>query len=97
MAALVLVGATGQRITLRMGKSNVGRTPENEVHLDDPQVSRRHAEISWDGVRCTVTDLGSSNGTFVNSRRLMPNLPETIRHGDRVVFGTSSAWVVAAG
>ena len=80
-----------------MGKSNVGRTPENEVHLDDPQVSRRHAEITWDGVRCTVTDLGSSNGTFVNNRRLTPNWPETIRPGDRVLFGTSSTWTVVAG
>jgi subtilisin family serine protease len=97
MTALALVGMAGQRITLRMGKSTVGRTPENEIHLDDPQVSRRHAEITWDGVRCTVTDLGSSNGTFVNSRRLTPNLPETIRPGDRVLFGTSSAWTVTAG
>lgn len=96
IAALALVGVTGQRITLQMGKNTVGRTPENDIHLDDPQVSRRHAEITWDGVRCTVADLGSSNGTFVNNRRLTPNLPESICPGDRVVFGTSSAWMVTA-
>ena len=97
MAAPALVGASGQRITLRMGKSFVGRAPENEIHLDDPQISRRHAEITWDGVRCAVTDLSSRNGTFVNGKRLTPNWPETLRPGDRVSFGTASVWTVAAG
>jgi len=97
MPAPVLVGAAGRRITLRMGKNYVGRAPENEIHLDDPEVSRRHAEIAWDGVRCTVTDLDSRNGTFVNGRRLTPNWPETLRPGDRVLFGTASTWTVAAG
>jgi hypothetical protein len=97
IAAPVLVGAMGQQVTLRLGKSYVGRSPENQIHLDDPDVSRRHAEIMWDGARCTVTDLSSRNGTFVNGRRLTPNWPETLRPGDRVLFGTTSTWTVAAG
>ena len=96
-AALVLVGVTGQRIVLRPGASHVGRSPENEIHLDDAQISRRHAAITWDGARCAVTDLGSSNGTFVNGRRLMPNVPEPLRPGDHVSFGTASVWVIAKG
>ena len=97
MAVPALVAASGQRIALRTGKSFVGRAHENEIHLDDPQISRRHAEITWDGVRCAVTDLSSRNGTFVNGKRLTPNWPETLRSGDRVSFGTASVWAVAAG
>ena len=94
LSALALVGATGQRIVLRSGTSHVGRSPENEIHLDDVQISRRHAEMVWDGAQCAVTDLGSSNGTFVNGRRLAPNVPEVVRPGDRVSFGTASVWVI---
>jgi pSer/pThr/pTyr-binding forkhead associated (FHA) protein len=93
-AALMLVGAMGQRIVLRPGTSHVGRSPENEIHLDDTQISRRHAAIVWDSTRCSVTDLSSSNGTFINGRRLMPNVPEALRPGDRVSFGTASVWMV---
>jgi len=94
---LALVGVMGQRIILRPGASHVGRSPENEIHVDDVQVSRRHAQIVWDGARCSVTDLGSSNGTFVNGRRLMPNVPEPLLPGDRVSFGTASVWAIAKG
>ena len=96
-AALSLVGVTGQRTLLRLGKNVVGRLPGVEILLDDPQVSRRHAEITWDGARCTVMDVGSHNGTFVNGARLIPNVPAPLRPGDRVSFGTASVWTVAAG
>jgi len=97
MAALSLVGVTGQRVMLRVGKNTVGRLPGIEILLDDPQVSRRHAEITWDGARCTVMDVGSHNGTFVNGARLIPNVPAPLRPGDRVSFGTASVWTVMAG
>ncbi len=94
--AVILAGAMGQRIILRPGTSHVGRSPENEIYLDDTQISRRHAAMMWDGARCAVTDLGSSNGTFVNGRRLMPNVPEALRPGDHVSFGTASVWVITS-
>jgi len=94
MTAPALVNAVGQRIPLSLGKSYVGRSRDNAIHLDDPQISRHHAEITWDGMRCMVTDLGSRNGTFVNGRRLTPNWPETLRPGDRISFGTTSVWTV---
>jgi subtilisin family serine protease len=101
-AALSLVGVTGQRtpgaqqsrVVLRLGKNVVGRLPGVEILMDDPQVSRRHAEITWDGARCTVMDAGSHNGTFVNGARLIPNVPVPLRPGDRVSFGTASVWTV---
>ena len=85
------------RVRLRVGKNVVGRLPGIEILLDDAQVSRRHAEITWDGARCTVMDVGSHNGTFVNGARLISNVPAPLRPGDRVSFGTASVWTVMAG
>jgi ABC transport system ATP-binding/permease protein len=48
----------------------IGRAPENNVILDDLLVSRRHAELRRSGDRWTLTDLGSSNGTYVNGTRI---------------------------
>lgn len=45
----------------------IGRLSENEIVLDAPSVSRHHAELSYkDGPQPVITDLGSTNGTFVN-------------------------------
>ena len=48
----------------------VGRERGCEVELSDPQVSRRHAEVSETAGRWTIRDLQSSNGLFVNGRRV---------------------------
>nr|WP_279354645.1 ATP-binding cassette domain-containing protein [Frankia canadensis] len=48
----------------------IGRAPECDVMLDDPLVSRRHAELRQAGSGWRIVDLGSWNGTFVNGRRV---------------------------
>ena len=48
----------------------IGRTPPSELLLASPDVSRRHCRIDIQDERATVTDLGSSNGTFVNGARI---------------------------
>src|SRR3954452_1956951 len=50
------------------GSTTVGR--EGDVALNDSEVSRRHASLAFDGSTCTVEDLGSTNGTYVNEERL---------------------------
>jgi pSer/pThr/pTyr-binding forkhead associated (FHA) protein len=45
-------------------------------------MSRRHAAITWDGNRAMLTDLGSSNGTFVRITAVAP-----LKHGDHVRVG----------
>src|SRR6058998_190715 len=60
-----------QSIDLQLGrKLVVGRAVTSDVHIYDPTISRRHAEIvlTENGVR--VTDLGSSNGTFLNGAKI---------------------------
>jgi len=60
----------------------LGREEGDIVFRDDAFMSRRHAAITWDGKRALLTDLGSSNGTFV---RLTG--PTSIKNGDHVRMG----------
>jgi signal transduction histidine kinase len=52
------------------GTMALGRDASNAIRLHDTEVSRRHAELHYDGSTCTVEDLESSNGTFVNGHRI---------------------------
>ena len=47
----------------------LGREEGDIVFRDDAFMSRRHAAVTWDGKRAQITDLGSSNGTFVRHHR----------------------------
>jgi pSer/pThr/pTyr-binding forkhead associated (FHA) protein len=59
-------------------------------------VSRKHAVIHHAGADYTVEDMGSTNGTFINRKRIQPHAPETIKPGDEVRFGKLSLSVKAA-
>ena len=50
-------------------------------------VSRLHAVVKRDADRVMVMDLGSSNGTYLNGRRLNPHMEEALNHGDIVALG----------
>ncbi len=65
--------------------NTIGRSPQNEIVINDPEMSRRHAQIVQQGNSFTVSDLGSTNGTFVNGQRSTG--PTPLRHGDRIEFG----------
>lgn len=62
--------AAGQEIVLPTAATVLGRGNEVDIRLEDPGVSRRHAEITVaDGV-ATITDLGSTNGTYVDGSKI---------------------------
>ncbi len=82
-----LEGAGGGRITLAEGAHSIGRQADSSITLDDPRVSRRHAEIVVSGGIVTVYDLGSTNGTFVNGVRL--SKPTELTTGDVITVGTT--------
>ncbi|MBK7861526.1 MAG: FHA domain-containing protein [Archangiaceae bacterium] len=65
----------------------IGRSPGCDVVLDDPAVSARHAAISWDGKTAVLSELGSSNGTFLNGLKLGTHA--ALRSGDMLAFGRS--------
>jgi hypothetical protein len=64
----------------------IGRSRECDVRIEDGNVSRRHAELNRDdGPGWTVVDLGSTNGTEVNGRRITKRTP--LDDGDRIAIG----------
>ena len=70
----------------------IGRA-DCDIELNDPDVSRRHAEIHQVDDELAIEDLGSKNGTFVNERRVSGIVP--IAPGDRIRFG-NTVWRLAA-
>ena len=66
--------------------TRIGRSEEGEVVLVDPSVSRAHAVVEIGSRGAIVRDLGSTNGTFVNGRRIES---ETLRDGDELRFGNT--------
>lgn len=63
----------------------IGREQHCTLQLADESVSRRHAMLEYDGRTHVVTDLGSTNGTYVNEQRVTGSRP--LAAGDRVRFG----------
>ena len=68
---VVLTGPLKDRVFEISGAVSIGRSPDNVMHLDDLQVSRKHAIIERDGRGVILRDLGSGNGTFVAGRRVL--------------------------
>jgi len=62
----------------------IGRDPQNDITLDDRRVSRKHAEIRLRLGRYTLYDLQSTNGTYVNGRRVAEVV---LADGDRLSIG----------
>ncbi len=68
-------------------KLSVGRQSSNQIVVSDEQVSRRHAEIQLEPDGVVVTDLNSSNGTFVNGTRISSVI--ILKPGDTLQVGTT--------
>jgi hypothetical protein len=65
----------------------IGRSRDCDIRLDDPNISRHHAEVRPSGANWTVRDLGSTNGIKVNGRKV--DGPQSLRPGDRLEMGTT--------
>lgn len=72
-----------RRIKLGADPCSIGRDPQNDVVLDDRAISRKHAEIRLRLGRYTLYDLQSTNGTFVNGRRVAEVV---LADGDRITI-----------
>ena len=64
----------------------IGRGAEADLRINDPGISRRHAELRLDGRQVRVTDLGSTNGTLVDGHKVRET---TLRDGARVRLGNT--------
>ncbi len=72
---------------LDQGRTTIGRVPGNLIVLGHPLVSRAHAQIECSGTECSLTDLGSANGTVLNGQKLAPNIPEILVDGAVINIG----------
>lgn len=84
MARLILSlrGRELDKFLLGQGKVVIGRSPDCDITIDNPAVSRRHATIDFNGSEYILTDLGSSNGTFLNGEKI--NAAEVLKPGDSI-------------
>jgi pSer/pThr/pTyr-binding forkhead associated (FHA) protein len=73
-----------QDFPLQSDRLSVGRDPQNDLCLDDPAASRRHAEVRREGPDYVLADLGSTNGTLVNGQ---PIGERRLRDGDVIRIG----------
>jgi pSer/pThr/pTyr-binding forkhead associated (FHA) protein len=77
------------------GRVVLGRASAADVVLPHPSVSTRHASIEAEGVRYTITDHGSLNGTWVNGQRIVSERKKPLRDGDRIDVGLFTLRFVA--
>lgn len=75
----------GVTFPLEGDQLTIGRDASNAVAINDPEVSRKHARLSFQGGKYVLEDLGSTNGTFVNGQRLAG--PIVLKAGDVVSLG----------
>ena len=80
-----LILPSGQRVTLDKPSISIGRLPDCDISLVDPNVSRRHTEVFAAGTGFAVRDLGSTNGTMVNGLRLRAD--QQLNDGDIISVG----------
>ncbi len=81
-ALRVLTGPqAGQMIELKMGRNLIGRAPQCDIKLVSPGVSKEHTEIAVYKDKIVITDLRSSNGTYLNGIRIQNGI---MRLGDKL-------------
>jgi len=82
----------GDRTEFTLGRVSEAQPIMPDIDLTPYQayangVSRLHAVLKREGKRVFVMDLGSSNGTYLNGKRLTPNVDQTLNHGDMLALG----------
>lgn len=75
----------GTDYRLNLGNTTIGRSRDNDVCIDDPEVSGEHALIKEEGGRFTLHDRGSTNGTFLNGE--LVRAPLMLEDGDEIGLG----------
>ncbi len=84
---------TDWRILLENGQGNlirltlpclIGRSPKADLHLADPTISNLHSRLAIEAENCVIHDLGSTNGTWINQKRIEK---AQLRPGDRISLG----------
>ncbi len=83
----------GQEFSLERPVVSIGRGADNDICLREQGVSRHHARLQRNPQGWLLTDLGSTNGTYVNGQRMPGHEAYLLRSGDRVRIGGSLLFV----
>jgi phage tail-like protein len=75
---------------IRDEQLSIGRQTGNDLVLDNPEVSRRHAILIYRQAECTITDVGSSNGTRVDGEKITPDVPFRLNPASVIKIGPFS-------
>ena len=84
---LCVVGPGGERqlFPLIRGRLIIGRTADNDIQIDSEFISRHHAQIFTDDKHSIIEDLNSTNGVYLNGKRVKK---KRLRDGDEIELGT---------
>ncbi|MCK4898677.1 MAG: FHA domain-containing protein [Anaerolineales bacterium] len=85
----------GEVFSLTKNEIYIGRDVNNDIAVNDQEVSRKHARLVMQAGGYVLEDLGSTNGTYVNGQRLMG--PHVLRPGETVMLGENVSMVLEAG
>ena len=75
---------TGEKIGIEKNHFLIGRSPSCDYCMDNDSISKEHIRISLIGGIYHITDLGSTNHTYLNGKVLSKQVPTIIRNGDRI-------------
>lgn len=79
----------GHRFFLTQDQMIIGRDPAADIVVGDQSISRKHAKVTKEEGKVTLTDLGSINGTYVNDKKIDPSIPILLAKEDMVKLGNS--------
>ncbi len=83
---VALTGPLKGQIIMLAAETSIGRGSSNHIAVSDPSLSRRHCLVKGAETGFSLTDLGSSNGTYVNG---VPVQERLLEHGDQISLGDS--------
>lgn len=85
----------GKSFELTKNELYIGRDINNDIVVNDSEISRKHARLVMQAGGYVLEDLGSTNGTFVNGQRLMG--PHVVKPGELIMLGENVSLAVEAG
>ena len=77
----------GESIDVQGSAAYIGRLPDNDVHITDRTVSRKHLKVTINGSKFILRDLRSKNGTFLKGQQLLPDMDYEIEEGTPFAVG----------
>ncbi len=93
---VILKDQTSHHVPLQPGQSVVGRDRSATIPLEDNKASRQHVRIEGSNGQYRVTDLNSTNGTFLGTARLLPGVPEVWTPENLLLIGDTYLRLIPA-